>query len=301
MDKPLVTVSIFTYNSARTVIETLDSIYIQTYPNIELIISDDCSLDETVAICRQWINEHNSRFSACKVLEAAKNTGITANCNRAIADAKGKYLKLLAGDDLLEQDAISEYVQYMIDNPQAIYAFSRVTVFGNNQSKINFFTNTIFDYSFFSLTKNEQYKWLIGKWFQPIPAASAFVNILNAKNAGVFYYDERIPMLEDWPKWIALSQKGIDFHFVDKPLARYRVTENSVCSGEKYNDAFIKSKALLYRYYQFKPTIHLFGLRRAVFLYINNMAISTNHRTTLNIVSSFFLNARDKIRDIFFR
>lgn len=303
MDKPLVTVSIITYNSAETVIETLDSIYAQTYPNIELIISDDCSQDNTLDVCRAWLNTHKPRFENCRLLESDNNTGITANCNRAIADAKGIFLKLLAGDDLLEPSALSEYVLYLLNNPQAVYVFSKVTVFGNNPDAISLFTDTIFDYSFFHLTKKEQYDWLIGHWFQPIPAASAFVNIENAKNAGVYYFDERIPMLEDWPKWILLSQKGIDFCFIDKLLVRYRVTENSVCSGKRYHDSFIKSKALLYRYYQFKPTINLYGIRRAVYLYINNMAISTNSSfwATLNRVSSYTLKARDKIRDLILR
>ncbi|MBO4571254.1 MAG: glycosyltransferase [Bacteroidales bacterium] len=294
MDKPLVTVSIITYNSAGTVIETLDSIYAQTYPDIELIISDDYSSDETVNLCRNWVMKNGSRFQACKILESARNTGITANCNRAIADANGRFLKLLAGDDLLEPYAVSEYVRYMLDNPQSVYVFSKVTVFGNNPDAIRLFTDTIFDYSFFNLGKKEQYEWLIGHWFQPIPAASAFVSIENAKNAGVYYFDERIPMLEDWPKWILLSQKGIDFCFIDKPLVRYRVTDNSVCSGERYKDSFIKSRTLLYRYCQFKPTIKLFGLRRAVFLYIKNMAKSTNHPfwTTLFRISSYFLRVR---------
>lgn len=273
IDEPLVTVSIITYNSAQTVIETLDSIFSQSYHNIELIISDDCSSDNTVAICQQWVAEHSLRFAKCRIIEAKKNTGITANCNRAIVDAKGFFLKLLAGDDLLEPEAISEYVTYMSENPQAMYVFSRVTVFGHNQKAIDWYNNTIFDYSFFSLNREEQYKWLIGKWFQPIPAASAFINAKLAKDSNVLYYDERIPMLEDWPKWIALSQKGIDFHFIDKPLARYRVTDSSVCSGENNKGIIKESLALLFRYYQFKPTIRLFGFRRAFVQYIRASAV----------------------------
>ena len=272
MNTPLVTVSVITYNSASTILETLDSIYAQSYPAIELIISDDCSSDQTITTCRQWISLHKTRFTRCRVIESDKNTGITANCNRAIADIHGNYLKLLAGDDLLEPEAISEYVNYLTQNPQAMYVFGRVTVFGNNQLAIDWFNNTIFDYSFFSLTRDKQYNWLIENWFQPIPAAAVFINAKLARENQVLFYDERIPMLEDWPNWIVLSSKGIDFHFIDKPLARYRVNENSVCSGEKYREAFMKSIALLYRYYQFKPTIRLLGFSRALTIYIKNMA-----------------------------
>ena len=272
MDKPLVTVSIITYNSARTIIETLDSIFIQTYPNIELVISDDCSRDDTVAICKRWLNTHLSRFENCRLIESNHNTGITANCNRAISAIKGEYLKLLAGDDLLEPEAISEYVSFLQNTPEAIYVFCKVLAFGSDQKKIDLFTDSVIDYSFFSLTREEQYKRLIGHWCSSIPAPSAFVNVKAAINSGVFYYDERIPMLEDWPKWIELSSKGIKFYFIDKQLVRYRINDNSVSTGDNHSDSYRRSIALLYRYYQFKPTIRLFGIRRAITLYIKKNA-----------------------------
>lgn len=45
---PLVSVIVITYNSAQYVVETLDSVYSQTYENIELIVTDDCSQDNTI-------------------------------------------------------------------------------------------------------------------------------------------------------------------------------------------------------------------------------------------------------------
>lgn len=52
---PLVSVIVITYNSSKYVLETLNSVAAQTYDNIELIISDDCSKDNTVEICRNWL------------------------------------------------------------------------------------------------------------------------------------------------------------------------------------------------------------------------------------------------------
>lgn len=268
MDKPLVTVSIITYNSAGTVIETLDSIYAQTYPNIELIISDDCSRDNTLDVCRAWLNTHKLRFENCRLLESDKNTGITANCNRAIVDANGDYLKLLAGDDLLEPNAIAEYVGFMLNNPDAIYVFSRVLVFGDNQKFVDYFINTVFDYSFFTLSGEDQYKRLISHWCSSIPAPSAFIFRKAALASGLLYFDERIPMLEDWPKWIELSGKGVKFNFIDKQLVRYRISNDSISTGNFFSESFTRSLFLLYKYYQFQPTLKLFGVKRAVALFI---------------------------------
>ena len=245
----------------------------QDYPRIELIISDDCSKDDTIDKCLDWILKYKDHFDGCRVIKSEKNTGVTANCNRACRGIRGEYLKLLAADDLLAPNAISEFVNYMLSNPTAVYVFSRVTVFGGNQDTVAFFTSTVFDYSFFTLQQGEQYKWLIGHWFQPIPAASCFINVSLALDSGVLYYDERIPMLEDWPKWIVLSEKGIVFHFIDKELVKYRVSDTSICSGEKYKSAFKESRALLYLLYQYRPSIKLFGLRRAIYFFVIYKAV----------------------------
>lgn len=294
-DLPLVTIAIITYNSEKTIIETLESIKVQTYNYIELIISDDCSFDNTVQICRTWLLNNKTRFKRFQIIESDHNTGISCNCNRAISNITGKYLKLLAGDDLLEPGAISEYVRYVIDHPQAIFVFSRVMVFGNDKDSIDYYTNNVFDYTFFSLDSQEQYERLIGHWCAIIPASSSFVNVEVAKDFNVLFFDERIPMLEDWSKWIQLSSKGIKFHFIDKQLVRYRVSSSSVSVGEKHKDSFRSSLALLYRYYQFKPSIRLFGFKHALAVYIRKKADANNKSMWgfLQIMTTFFITVRD--------
>lgn len=63
MNNPLVSIQVVTYNAAKTILETLESIKAQTYPPIELIISDDCSRDNTVEICREWVMDN--RIGLC--------------------------------------------------------------------------------------------------------------------------------------------------------------------------------------------------------------------------------------------
>ena len=97
----LVSVYVVTYNSAEYVIETLNSVYNQTYNNIELIITDDASTDNTIELCKRWLNNHQDRFSDVQLVTSTINTGISANCNRAVKVAKGYWLKGIAGDDIL--------------------------------------------------------------------------------------------------------------------------------------------------------------------------------------------------------
>src|SRR5690606_12047202 len=107
---PLVSVVVITYNSAKYVLATLESIKAQTYQNIELIVSDDCSNDDTVEICRSWMVENCERFIRTELITTEKNKGIPANCNRGVTASQGLWIKIIAGDDLLLPNCISHNV-----------------------------------------------------------------------------------------------------------------------------------------------------------------------------------------------
>lgn len=108
----LVSVIVLSYRSAETIVETLDSIKNQTYPNIELIVTDDASPDNTVQVVRKWIAENKGALASIKLITSDKNTGLPANINRGLKVAKGTYYKGIAGDDYMTKDAIESYVQF---------------------------------------------------------------------------------------------------------------------------------------------------------------------------------------------
>ena len=116
----LVSVVVLSYRSAETIVETLDSIKNQTYQNIELIIADDCSPDNSVVVVKQWMDENQGCLKTIKLVTAEQNTGIPGNINRALKQATGDYLKLIAADDYMTEDAIAEYVNFCENNPKAI-------------------------------------------------------------------------------------------------------------------------------------------------------------------------------------
>ena len=106
--KPIVSIIVITYNSSKYVLETLKSALNQTYNNIELIISDDCSTDNTISICQNWLDENKYRFVDVKIVANKNNNGIPANCNRGINASTGDWIKLVAGDDVLCPNCISD-------------------------------------------------------------------------------------------------------------------------------------------------------------------------------------------------
>ena len=159
MKLPLVSIAVVTYNSSKTVLETLDSIKEQTYPNIELIISDDCSKDNTVELCRGWVEKNKGRFVRVEILTVETNTGVSANFNRADAASRGEWGKPIAGDDLLLPNAIQEYVNYIIVHPDVVYVFANGKCFGSNEE----YTRRIaqeFTMDFFKWDKQKQLEYL---------------------------------------------------------------------------------------------------------------------------------------------
>ena len=156
--KGLVSICVVTYNSGKVIGETLDSIVEQTYQNIELIISDDSSKDDTMLVVKNWLEKNKARFVRTALLETDSNTGVTANCNRACKAARGEFVKLI-GDDILLPEYVSEFVAYFREHTETQILFSRVQLLDNDAKTLS--DDDKHDYDFFNLTAAEQFKSII--------------------------------------------------------------------------------------------------------------------------------------------
>lgn len=110
-NSPTVSVCIPTYNSASYVAQTLDSILAQTYQDVEIIVSDNASTDETVEILREYEATHG-----IQVHRNERNIGPNDNFNRLISLAKGKYTAIYHSDDLYEPTILEESVEVLDRN-----------------------------------------------------------------------------------------------------------------------------------------------------------------------------------------
>lgn len=243
---PFVSVAVITYNSGKYILETLESIKAQTYDNIELIISDDCSTDNTVDICRKWTDDNRSRFVAVHIVESPVNTGQSGNYNRAFDACTGEWIKEIDGDDRLLPNCITNFIEYTWGHPEAKYIFGRMTFIGDDSGALEAVKNW-FDYSFFSMPQNEQLHWLIHER-NCVPSPSSFYNRDYVLDLGV-RCDERIQYMEDYPKWINLLQKGVHFFFLDKMVVEYRV-DSGVSTHPRLSAEFYKTNLLFDIYYR---------------------------------------------------
>lgn len=121
-DMPLVSVCIPVYNNADTIIETIESIMNQTYSNIEILIADDRSQDNSYEVINDYIlnKDNNPRFAGKSIaLERnEKNLGMSGNWNHCLEMCNGKYIKLICGDDLIHETLIAREVEIMEQHPE---------------------------------------------------------------------------------------------------------------------------------------------------------------------------------------
>ena len=244
-NRPVVTVSVTAYNSSKYILETLNSIKSQTYHNLILQISDDCSTDNTIEICKKWIGENQHRFFKTKIIAPSINTGVSANCNRVWDECETEWLKGIAGDDLLLPDCVETYMNYVNDNPESILIFGKALTFSTTKG-VRVFGGYAHDYSYFNLTPEDLHHKLIWKG-NSLPAASVFCNVQALKQMGI-RHDTRIRNIEDYPKWIKLSRMGVKFHFIDKDTVLYRREETSLSVG-MFSPNYFNQEILLCLYY----------------------------------------------------
>lgn len=115
MNNPLVSICIPTYNGEAFVSEAMESALNQTYKNIEIIVSDDASTDDTLRI----INTYKPNTIPIHIFNH-KPSGIGANWNHSIEKAKGEYIKFLFQDDVLEPTCVDKMITALHNNKEHI-------------------------------------------------------------------------------------------------------------------------------------------------------------------------------------
>lgn len=228
--KTTVSVAVTTYNSAPYVVETLESIYQQTYDAIALIISDDFSTDGTLELVDEWIAQDRirDRFVSIEVITVPKNTGVSANCNRCIAASKSEWVKFIAGDDILLPNCIEDNMQFAESTTDANIIFSQVKVYQDDFKEINFVRTTPEDFPnnlmHSSYSAHDQYQLLLVLdriHYTP----SYFFNKKALLKVGG--YDESNRLVEDYPMWLKLTASGEKLQYFHKPTVGYRIHSKS--------------------------------------------------------------------------
>ena len=242
MSLPLISIIVITYNSSKSIYETLESAKNQLYQNKELIISDDFSNDDTIKICANWIKENQQFFVNAELVTSAKNTGIAPNINRGVYAAKGIWLKLIAGDDLLLTNCLTDNYNIVNEDDSIKILFTNSITFTeiNDKkvlgSKIPISTQK----KLFNIDPLIQLSNLMNyKLFCPAP--SSFIYKKTLLDLGAL--DEDFPFYEDFPLWLKCANSNVKLSYADIDTVLYRQGDSiSRDSIRWYHELYYESK-----------------------------------------------------------
>ncbi len=123
-DLPLVTLCVAAWNAEEFIVNTLQSLTMQTWSNLEVLVSDDVSTDNTATLCKQFAASDN-RF---RVIRQTKNLGWVGNMNAMLQQARGEFISMVPHDDLMAPDCVRRLVEVLQQNANASVAFSDIDV-----------------------------------------------------------------------------------------------------------------------------------------------------------------------------
>ena len=230
-NNPLVSVIIPVYNHENYIQAAIKSIINQTYQNIELIVINDGSKDSSYQKMIELKEECEKRFSNV-IMETKENEGTCKTYNKLISKSNGKYIYLIASDDISKPQAIEKEVEFLENNSDFVLAVGNNEVIdkdGNLKQKetstdimskikkINFNSEDFGTYSTL---------FFVGNYIPNGYLVKA--DLLKEK----VHFTPEAP-LEDWYEMLQLSKYG-KFKYIDEILFSYRVHgENTFTQAKK--------------------------------------------------------------------
>ncbi|MBT9317524.1 glycosyltransferase [Leptothoe spongobia] len=229
---PTITVAIPVYNGAKTIHATLESIIQQSFEDIEIVIIDDGSIDETVEIVRQV---KDSRIR----LISYPNQGLAASRNRGIQQSQCELISFIDADDLWTPDKLSEQLSILQANPRAAIAYSWTDCIDQVD---RFFRRG----SYLSVEGHVYDKLLMGNFLD------SGSNALFRKSvfAAVGQFDESLKAAEDWDMFLRIA---VDHTFVVVPKVQvlYRLSPQSMSAHLERQES--ESRRVLTQAFARKP------------------------------------------------
>ena len=200
------------YNAEKFLEKTLNSIFNQTYKEIEIVLVDDCSTDNSVNIINNFKKEHNEIVYFCQ----EKNLGAGAARNKALELATGQYVAFLDSDDLWVKEKVAKQIELM-EKEKCPFSYTAIEMIDENDKLIKNKRN---------LKTKCNYKYLL---HNTIIATSSV--IIDRTVLGDF----RMPLRrggQDYATWLMLLRNGTVALGINEALVKYRVSSNSLSSNK---------------------------------------------------------------------
>ncbi len=217
-DFGLVSIVTPSYNCAEFIGQTIESIQAQTYKNWELLITDDCSSDNSREIIRQYA----AKDPRIRLLQLDRNSGAGAARNNSIREAKGRFIAFCDSDDRWYPDKLEKQIGFMTDHGYGLTYTSYDVC--DEQGQICGFVNCLPRLSYLKILRDN--------------GIGCLTAMFDASKIGK-HYMPLIRKRQDWCLWIDLIHTYGTAFGLQQPLALYRDRKNSISSNKiemlKYN------------------------------------------------------------------
>lgn len=239
MSDKLVSVCINSYNSSKYMLDTINSVINQTYKNLQIIVLDDCSTDNTVDIVKSIDDER------IEIHSTYKNSVYTYAYNESLKYVKGEYVARLDADDLFTPEKIEKQVKFLEENKEYGACFTKVQVIdedGNTGSADLQNLQKVFDFD--NCTRAEMYRHFYDN-SNRLCHSSSLIRTSVMKTVGD--YDVTLYNVHDFDYWMRLITI-CPIYIIPEPLTLYRSGgASSENTSERFNALYTELVRVIYR------------------------------------------------------
>lgn len=208
--QPLISIALATYNGNRFLREQLDSIYSQTYGNIEVVACDDCSSDDTAAILEEYRKRHGLRY-----LVNESNLGFMRNFEKIITLCRGEFIALADQDDVWLPEKLEKQLKGL-GNASLVYSDAFLVDEAGRQLPG-------------SLIRTSGVRPLSGKNFEYFVCNTCVTGCTTLFRRDLLIHALPIPACETYHDWwlavVASRREGVNY--MDSRLVKYRQHEGN--------------------------------------------------------------------------
>ncbi len=219
----LVSIIMPSYNTGQYIKESIESVLAQSYKQWELIIVDDCSEDNTDEVVKEYLWDNRIRY-----IKNDANCGAAVSRNRALKEAKGKWIAFLDSDDLWESEKLQRQIAFMREKSCHFSYTNYTEIDEKTNSNGKFVTGPR------HISKRDIYNYC---WM------GCLTVMYDAEYVGLIQIAD-IKKNNDYAMWLQICQKA-DCYLLDEMLAKYRKRSDSIS-----NHGYVKLIKWHYKLYR---------------------------------------------------
>jgi glycosyltransferase involved in cell wall biosynthesis len=223
-----ISVCIPSYNHARYISHTIESVLNQSFTDFEIIISDDNSQDNSIEIIK------NFKDTRIKLIENKQNQGPSVNANIAIENASSNFIALIASDDMMHKTRLEKTFNFLTSNPNIDAVFTSVQTIDRNNKEIDHFAINESEKFLDSKYKILNYFFYTGNCLSA-PTVMFKKDILSKIGS----FNPCLLQTQDFDIWTKMLVKGYNIGFIKEKLTYYRIGDNLSCINGGMDSKFL--------------------------------------------------------------